>query len=198
MSDSHHSRPVLLSDEIKVFEHFTGIECRVRVRAFDLGNVRFVLFTQNRNPDLYPDLEIVNPGTSITNMAEQLVFLARFVWGLVPEGTQGRFFEHYAGLPPTDQNWFWESTLAEITVPEGFGNITPLSNRVRWGVSKRDGGKVLRIIQPGGWPAPAWRHVSIADGEQFTGLSLSYSDEPVNKGRQMPNPLPPDVLPVSG
>ena len=72
--------PRLLTDEVKVFEIANGLVCRVRVRSFDLGNVVAVLFTQNRNPELYPEFEVVNRGRSITNMAEQLVFLAGNAW----------------------------------------------------------------------------------------------------------------------
>lgn len=185
---THHNLqpPQRLTDEVKVFEIANGLVCRVRVRSFDLGNEVAVLFTQNRNPELYPGSEVVNRGKSITNMAEQLVFLARYAWQLVPDGKIARFYEHYCGLPSSRANNLEDSTLAEITVPEGFDKVMPVSRFIRWvsSQSEMDGEMILRVTQSGSWPTPGWRHVSIGDGEKFLGIPLSYSPMTSTEGEK--------------
>jgi hypothetical protein len=171
--------PRNLTDEVKSFVNINGVVCLVRVRSFAVGKRTAVLFSENRIPHLYPKAEVINPGTSITNLAAQLVYLARFIWGLVPDGNDAVFFEHYCGLSPCCQPRDAEATLAEIKVPKDFtGDLINAGVRAVPVMETPAGPRNLVRLPSGmAWPTPEWRHVDLDDGEQILGIPLHFTPD---------------------
>ncbi len=151
------SKPILKSDDVRQFANQNGALCRVRVRTIQLNDTLAILFSENRNPQRFPGAEVENPGTSITNMIEELAHLAEVEWGLIPEGRKVRFFEHYFGSRPMP-NGDEEATISEITFQSTPNLDFAKSTRTRDFWAENDNGEKTLVVQVtgrGNWLNPS-------------------------------------------
>jgi hypothetical protein len=170
------SSPQTTFDEVKHFANQNGALCRVRIRVLEIGPTTVVVFSENRIPDLHPVAEVINPGTSITNMAEELAHLCEVEWGLIPVGRDVRFFEHYSGIRPGLSSDLNEATVAEIL----FQNITDedFSQRSRtkmtWLETEAERLYVVQVLGRGNWRQPTWKHIDLQEAETLLGVELHF------------------------